>query len=209
MSDSLRPHGLHHARLPCYLLSSGVCSSSCLLSWLPLLLLPSIFPRIRVFPNESALHIRWPKAWSFSFSISPSSEYLGLISFRIDRFNLLAVQGTLKSFLQHHSLKAWILLCSAFFRVQVSHLYVTAGKTIASTIQTFVDKVMSLLFNMLSRFVIAFLPRNKHLNMATLMVIILLVPGCLLPLLGKDGVRKMWWCIEICLVPFNTTISFI
>ena len=175
----------------------------------PLFLLPSIFPRIRVFSNELALHIRWPKAWSFSFSFSPSSEYSGLISFRIDRFDLLAVQGTLKSFLQHHSLKALILQCSAFFMVQVSHLYVTAGKTIASTIQSIVDKVKSLLFNMLTRFVIAIIPRNKHLNMATLMVIILLVPGCLLPSLGKDGVRKMWWCIEICLVPFNTAVSFI
>ena len=173
MSDSLRPHGLHHARLPCSSLSSGVCSKSCLLSWLPLLLLTSVFPRISVFSNESAFHIRWPKAWSFSFSISPSKEYSGLTSFKIDWFDLPAVQGTFKSFLQHRSLKALILQCSAFFMVQVSHLYVTAGKTIASTIQTFVDKVMSLLFNMLSRFVIALLPRNKHLNMATLMVIIL------------------------------------
>ena len=146
MSDSSRPHGLHHARLPCSSLSSGVCSKSCLLSWLPLLLLPSVFPRISVFSNESAFHIRWPKAWSFSFSISPSNEYSGLTSFKIDWFDLLAVQGTFKSFLQHHSLKALILQCSAFFMVQVSHLYVTAGKTIASTIQTFVNKVMSLLF---------------------------------------------------------------
>ena len=124
----------------------------------PFLLLPSIFPSIRVFPNELAFHIRWPKYWSFSFSISPSNEYSGLISFRIDRFDLLAVQGILKSLLQHHNLKASILQCSAFFTDQLSHRYMTTGKTIALTIWTFVNKVMSLLFNMLSRFVIAFLP---------------------------------------------------
>ena len=129
----------------------------------PLLLLPSIFPSIRVFSSESALHIRWPKYWSFSFSITPSNEYSGLISFRIDWFDLLAVQGTLKSFLQHHSSKASILWCSAFFMVQLSYPYVTTGKTTALTTWTFVGKVMSLLFNMLSRFVIAFLPRSKRL----------------------------------------------
>ena len=129
----------------------------------PLLLLPSIFPSIRVFSNESALHIRWPKYWSFSFSISPSNEYSRLISFRMDWLYLLAVQGTLKTLLQHHSLKASILRCSAFFIVQLSHAYMTTGKTIASTRWTFVDKVMSLLFNMLSRLVITFLPRSKHL----------------------------------------------
>ena len=117
------------------------------------LLLPSIFPSIRVFSNESVLCIRWPKYWSFSFSISPSNEHPGLISSRMDWLDLLAVQGTLKSFLQHHSSKASILRCSAFFIVQLSHLYMTTGKTIALTIQTFVSKVMSLLFNMLSRFV--------------------------------------------------------
>ena len=127
------------------------------------LLLPSIFPSIRVFSSESAHHIRWPKYWSFSFSISPSSKYSGLISFRIAWFNLLAIQGTLMSLLQHYSLKASILWCSAFFMVQFSHLYVTIGKTIALTIQTFVSKALSLLFNMLSRFIIAFLPRNKRL----------------------------------------------
>ena len=116
----------------------------------PLLLLPSIFPRIRVFSIESALHIRWPKYWSFSFSISSSSEYSGLVSFRIDWLDLLAVQGTLKSLLQHHSLKASILQCSAFFMVQLSHPYMTTGKTIALTVRTFVSKAMSLLFNMLS-----------------------------------------------------------
>ena len=127
----------------------------------PLLLLTSVFPSIRVFSNESVLCIRWPKYWSFSFSISPSSEYSGLISFRIDWFYLLAVQGTLKSLLQHHSSKASILQHSAFFMVQFSHPYMTTGKTIAFTRWIFVGKVMSLLFNMLSRYFIAFLLRSK------------------------------------------------
>ena len=127
-------------------------------------LLPSIFPSIRVFSNESVLCIRWPKYWSFSFSISVSNEYSGLISFRIDWFDLCAVQRTLKSLLHHHSSKASILWCSALFMVQHSHPYMTAGKTTALTIQTFVSKVMSQLFNTtFSRFVIAFLPRSKHL----------------------------------------------
>ena len=129
----------------------------------PLLLLPSILPGIRVFSNESVLHIRWPKYWSFSFSISPSSEHPGLISFRMDGLDLLAVQGTLKSLLQHHSSKASILQCSAFFIVQLSHAYMTTGKAIALTRWIFVDKVMSLLFNMLSGLVITFLPRSKCL----------------------------------------------
>ena len=129
----------------------------------PLLLPPSIFSSIRAFSSESALHIRWPKYWSFSFSISPPREYSGLISFRIDCFHLLAVQGTLKGLLQHHSSKTSILKHSAFFRVQLSHPYMTTGKTIALTRQTFVGKVISLLFSMLSRFVIAFLPRSKCL----------------------------------------------
>ena len=129
----------------------------------PLLLPPSIFPRIKVFSNESALCIWWPKYWSFSFSVSPSNISPGLISFRIDWLDLLEVQGTLKSLLQHHSLKPWILQCSAFSTVQLSHLYITNGKIIALTIWTFVSKVMSLLFNMLSRLVIAFLPRSKLL----------------------------------------------
>ena len=128
-----------------------------------LLLLPSIFPSIRVFSNESALRIRWPKYWSFSFSINPSNEYSGLISFRMDWLDLLAVQGTLKSLLQHHSSKASLLWHSAFFIVQLLHPYMTTGKTIALTRWTFVGKVMSLLFNMLSRFVLAFLPRSKRL----------------------------------------------
>ena len=128
-----------------------------------LLHLPSIFPSIKVFSNESVLPIRWPKYWSFSFSISPSNEYSGLISFRMDWLDLLAVQGTLKRLLQHHSSKASILQGSAFFIVQLSHLYMTTGKTIALTRWTFVGKVMSLLFNMMSRFVITFLPRSKRL----------------------------------------------
>ena len=129
----------------------------------PILLLPSTFPRLRVFSNESVVHIRWPKYWSFSFSISPSSEYSGLISFGIDWFDLLAVQGTLKSLLQHHSSKASILWCSALFMVQLSHPYMTTGKNIALTKWTFVSKLVSLLFDMLSRFIIVFLPRRKHL----------------------------------------------
>ena len=129
----------------------------------PLLLLLSIFLRIRIFSNQSVLLIRWLKCWNFSFSISPSNEYSGWISFRIDWFDFLAIQETLKSLLQHHSLNASVLQHSAFFMVQLLHLYMTIGKTIALTVQTFVGKVMSLLFNMLSRFVIAFLPRSKHL----------------------------------------------
>ena len=137
--------------------------SSHLILCRPLLLLPSIFPSIRVFSNESALCIRWPKYWSFSFNISPSNEHKGLISFRMDWFDLLAVQGTLKSLLQHHSSKASVLQHSVFFMVQLSHPYMTTGKTIALTKQTFVCKVISLLFNMLPKFVIAFLPRRKFL----------------------------------------------
>ena len=141
----------------------SVMPSNHLILCCPLFLLPSILPSIRIFSNESVLHIRWPKYWSFNFSICPSSEYSGLISFRMDWFDLLAVQGTLKSLLQHRSSKASILRHSAFFMVQLAHPYMTTGKTIALTRQTFVGKVMSLLFKMLSRFVIAFLPRSKHL----------------------------------------------
>ena len=137
--------------------------SSPLILCRPLLLLPPIPPSIRVFSNESTLHLRWPKYWSFSFNISPSNEHPGLISFRMDWLNLLAVQGTLKSLLQHHSSKASILWRSAFFTVQLSHPYMTTLKTTALTRQTFVDKVMSLLFNMLSRLVMTFLPRSKYL----------------------------------------------
>ena len=137
--------------------------SSHLILCRPLLLLPPIPPSISVFSNESVLHIRWPKYWSFSFSISPSNEHSGLVSFRMDWLDLLAVQGTLESLLQHHSSKASILWCSAYFIAQLSHSYMTTGKTISLTKWTFIGKVMSLLFNVLSRLIIAFLPRRKHL----------------------------------------------
>ena len=137
--------------------------SNCFILCRPLLLLLSIFPSIEVFTNESVLPIRWPKYWSFNFSVSPSNEYSGLISFRIDWLDLLAVQGTLKSLLLYHNSKASIFQCSASFIVQLSHPYMTTGKPIALTRWTFVGKVMSLLFNMLSSFVIAFLPKSKHL----------------------------------------------
>ena len=147
MSDSLQPHEPQHTRLPCPSLSPRVCSNSSIESVMPsnhlifccpLLLLPSVFPSIRVFSNESALHVRWPKYWSFSFGIIPSNEYSGLIAFRVDWFDLLAVQETVKSLLQHHSSKASILWLSAFFMVQFSHPYMTTGKTIALTMWTFV-----------------------------------------------------------------------
>ena len=141
----------------------SVIPSSHLILCHPLLLLPPIPPSIRVFSNESTLSMRWPKYWSFSFSISPSNEHPGLISFRMDWLDVLAVQGTLKSLLKHCSSKASILWCSAFFIVQLSHPYMTTGKTIALTRQTFVGKVISLLFNVLPRLVITFLPRSKHL----------------------------------------------
>ena len=157
MSNSLQPHGLQHAWSPCPSPSPGVYSNSRPLSqWLPsnhltlccpLLLPPSIFPSFRVFSNESVLHTRWPRYWIFSFNTSPSNEYSGLISFRIDWFVLLTVQGTLKSLLQHHSSKASIFLCLAFFIVQLSYPYMTTGKTIAFTRRTLVGKVMSLLLN--------------------------------------------------------------
>ena len=141
----------------------SVMPSSHLILCHPLLLLPPIPPSIRVFSDQSTLRMRWPEYWSFSFNISSSNEHPGLISFRMDWLDLLAVQGTLKSLLQHHSSKALILWCSTFFTVKLSHPYMTTGKTIALTRQTFVGKVMSLLFNMLSRLVITFLPRSKHL----------------------------------------------
>ena len=151
-----------------------------------LLLLLSIFPSIRVFSNESGLRIRRSKYWSFSFSISPSNEYSGLISFRMDWLDLLAVQGTVKSLLQHHSLKASILPCSAFFMVQLSHPYMTTGKTIALTRWTFVGKMVSLLFNTLSRLVIAFLPRSKCLLISWLQLpsAVILEPVCYLSHIG-------------------------
>ena len=143
-------------------IESALPSNHCILCH-PLLFLPSVLPNIMVFSNESALYIKWPKYWSFSLSISPSNEHPGLVSFRMDWLDLLAVQGTLKSLLQHHSSKASILQCSGFFTVQLSYPYMTSGKTTALTRRTFVGKVMSLLFNMLSRLVITFLPRSKRL----------------------------------------------
>ena len=184
VSDSLRPHGLQNARPPCppgllvrqaslsvtnsysllkFMSIESVIPSSHFILCCLLLLLPSIFPSIRVFSNESVFHITWPKYWSFSFNISPSNEHSGLISFRMDRLDFFAVQGTLKSLLQHHSSKASILQRSAFFILQLSYPYMTTGKTIALTRQTFVGKVMSLIFNMLSGLVITFLPRSKRL----------------------------------------------
>ena len=169
---NLWSHGPQNTRPPCpspapsspKLMSvESVVPSNHLILCRPLLLPPSIFPSIRVFSSESTLRIRWPKYWNFSFNISPSNEYPGLISFRTDWLDLLAVQRTLKSLQQHHSSKASILQPSAFFTVQLSHPYMTTGKTIALTRWTFVDKVMSLLFNMLSRLVITFLPRSKRL----------------------------------------------
>ena len=172
MSSSLQPHGLQHTRPSCPSPTPGVYPNSCPLSrWchpaisssvVPFSSCPQSFPASGSF-QESALRIRWPKYWSFSFSISPSNEYSRLISFRMDWLDLLAVQGTLKSLLQHHSSKASILRRSAFFIVQLSHPYMTTGKIIGLTRWTFVDKVMSLLFNLLSRLVITFLPRSKRL----------------------------------------------
>ena len=173
MSNSLQPYDLQQRQASLSITNSqsppkpmsieSVMPSNHLILCRPLLLLSSIFSSIRVFSNESALHIRWPKYWSFSFNISSSNEHPGLISFRMDWLDLLAVQGTLKSLLHHHSSKALILQCSAFFIVQLSHPYMTTRKTIALTRWTFVGKVKSLLFNMLSRLVITFLPRSKHL----------------------------------------------
>ena len=178
VSDSLWPHGLQHTRPPCPSPTPGVWNSGFVTDSVmpsnhvilcrPLLLSTSIFPSIRVFSNELDLCIRWPKYWSFSFNISPSSEYVGLISFGMAWLDLLAVQGTLKSLLQHHSSKASIFQCLALFIVHISHPYMTTGKTIALTTLTFVGKVMSLLFNMLSSLVITFLPRSKCLLIAWL-----------------------------------------
>jgi len=175
MSNSLPPHGRQHTRPPCPITNTwnllklisteSVIPSNRLILCRPLLLPPSIVPSIRVFSNESALCIRWPKYWSFSFNISPSNEHPGLISFMMDWLDLLTVQGTLESLLQHHSSKASILQLSAFFTVQLSHPYMTTGKTIAFTRRTFFGKVVSLFFNMLSRLVITFLPRSKRTPM--------------------------------------------
>ena len=169
LSNSLWTHGLQHTRLPCSSLSPEICIAT--EAMMPSnhlilcchLLLPSVFLSIRVFSNELALHIRWPKYWSFSFSISPSNEYSGLISFRIDWFDFLAVQGTLEGLLQHHNSKALILWCLVFLMVQLSHPYIATGKTIVLTRRTFIGQVMSFFFNMLSMFVIAFLSRNENL----------------------------------------------
>ena len=181
MSYSLWPHGLQHARLPCPSPTPGAYSYLCPLSqWChpiisssvaPFSSCPKFSPASEVCPNESALCIRWPKYWKVSIGINPSNEYSGLISFRMDWLDLLAAQGTLKSLLQHHSSKASILQCSAFFMIQLSHPYMTTGKNIVSTRWTFVDKVMSLLFNMLSRLVITFLRRSKWLNFMALITI--------------------------------------
>ena len=175
ISDSLQPHGLqltNSQSLLTLMSSELVMPSNHLILCHPLFFLPSIIPSIRVVSNESVLHIKWPKYWHFSFSICPSNEHSGLISFRMDWLDLLAVQGTRKSLLQHHCSKASILRCSAFFIVQLSHPYMTTGKTIALTRWTFVGKVMSLLFNMLSRLVITFLPKSKCLLISWLAVTI-------------------------------------
>ena len=177
----------------------SVMPSSHLILCCPLLLLPPIPPSIWVFSNESALRMRWPKYWSFSFSIIPSKEILGLISFRMDWLDLLAVQGTLKSLLQHHSSKASILCPSAFFMVQLSHPYMTTGKTVALTQWTIVGKVMSLLFNMLSRLVITFLPRSKHLLISWLQS-----PSAVI-LEPRKIVCDCFYCFPICLPWSNGT----
>ena len=200
MSDSATPQ-LQHARPPCpsptprayaNMSTELVMPSKHLILCHPFLLLPSISPSIRVFSNESVPCIRWPKHWSFSFSISPSNEHPGLISFRMDWLGLLAVQGTLKSLLQHHSSKASVLWCSAFFMVQLSHPYMTTGETIALPRQTFAGKSMSLLFNMLSRLVTAFLPRSKHLLISWLQTpsVVILEPP-------KNKVCNCFYCLPI------------
>ena len=202
VSDSLQPHELQRARPPCPSPTPGVHPNPCPLSWwyhptisssvIPFSSCPQSFPAFRVFSNESALHIRWPKYWNFSFKISPTNKHPGLIYFRMDCLALVAVQGTLKSLLQHHSSKASILQCSAFFIVQLSHPYMTTGKTIALTRQTFVDKVMSLLFNMPFRLVIAFLPRSKCLLISWLQS-----PSAVIFGAPKNKVSHCFHCIPI------------
>ena len=189
----------------------SVMPSSHLILCCPLLLLPSNFPSIRVFLKESVLCIRWPKYWSFSLSINPSNEYSGLIAYRMDWLNLLAIQGSLKSLLQHHSSKASILLCSAFFIVQLSHPYMTTGKTIALTRWTFVVKIMSLLFNMLSRLVITFLPWSNHLLISWLqspstvilepkkvksVTVPIVFPSICHEVLGPDAMILVFWMLS-------------
>ena len=177
-----------------------VMPSNHLILCCPLLLLPSIFPSIRLFSNELALHIKWPKYWSFSFNISPSNEHPGLISFRTDWLYLLAVQGTCKSLLQHHSSNASILRCSAFFIVQLSHPYMTTGKTIALTRWTFVGKVMSLLFNMLSTLVITFLPRSKHPLISFNFTV---SPSIFHEVMGPDVMILVFWMLSFKLIFFT------
>ena len=198
-----------------------VMPSNCLIFCYPLLLLPSVFPSIRIFSNELVLLIRWPEYWSFSFSISPSNEYSGLISFKIDWFDLLAVQGTLKSLLQYHSSKASSLQHSAVFIVQLSHLYVTIGKTIALIRWTFVGKVLSLLFNMPSRFVVAFLPRSKHLLISWLQLLpaVILEPkkiksvtvSIVSPSICHEvmGLDMPWSCFSACWVLSHFFFTFL
>ena len=220
MNCSTSGFPIYHNSLGLFKLMSieSVMTSNHLILCHPFIFLPSVFPSIRVFSSESVLHIRWPNYWRFSFSISPSNEYSGLISFRMDWLNLLAVQGTLKSLLQRHSSKASILLRSVFFIVQLSHPYMTTGKTIVLTRQTFVDKVMSLLFNMLSRLVIAFLPRSKHLLISWLQspsAVILKLPkiksatvSTVSPsishkVMGPDAMILVFWMLS-----FKPTVSF-
>ena len=227
MSDSLQPHRLQHARPPSItntqsplkLMSiESVMPSNHLIFYHPLLFLPSIFPSIRVFSNDSFLSIRWPKYWSFSFSISPSNEYWGPISFRIDWLDRLAVQGTLKSLLQHHSSKTSILWCSAFIIVQLSHPYMTTGETIALTRRTYFGKVMPLLFNMLSRLAIAFLPRSQCLLISWLqspsavileppkinfLTVSIVSPTICHEVMGPDAMLIVFWMLS-----FKPTIHY-
>ena len=218
--DSLRPQRRQHTRLPCPSPTPGACSNSCPPSgWCHPTTSSSVisfssclqsFPHIRVFSSKSVLHIRWPKYWSFSFSISPSNEYSGLMSFRMDWLDLLAVQGTLKRLLQHHSSNASILWCSAFFMVQISHPYMTTGKTIALTRRTFVSQVMSLVFNMLSRLVLDFLPRSKCLLISWLqspsevilelpqiksITVSIVSPSICHELMGLDAMILVFWML--------------
>ena len=233
MSDSLWPHGLQHTRPPCPSPAPGVYSNSCpssrwchpaISSSVVFLLPPSVFCSVRVFSNKSALRIRWPKYWSFSFNISPSNDYSGLISFGMDWLDLLAVQVTVKSLLQYHSSKASILRQSAFFIVQFSHPYVTTGKTIAFTRWTFVGKVMSLLFDMLSRLVITFLPRSKRLLISWLQspsAVILeprkiksdtvstVSPSISHELMGPDAMIFIFWMLSFKLTFSLSTFTFI
>ena len=196
MNRSMPGLSVHHQHQSLLKLmsSKSVMPSSHLIFCRPLLLLPPIPPSIRVFSNESTLRMRWPKYWSFSFSISPSNEHPGLVSFRMDWLDLLAVQGSLKSLLQHHSSKASILWLSAFFTVQLSHPYISTGKTIALTRWTFFGKVMSLLFNMLSRLVVTFLPRSKSLLISWMQSPPAVILEC--------KKNKVWHCFHCFLIYF-------